>query len=124
MKRQQQPGPSETGPSIAHPDARPTAARGVPRWDPLRRELLVDGQVVKRFRVPAPNQIAVLAAFEEEGWPPRVFGPLPPKEDQERKQRLRETIRALNHHQRPPMLRFSSDGTGQGILWEWANNRG
>ncbi len=100
-------------------DSSVASPQPVPRWDMLRRELSVDGQVVKRFRVPAPNQIAVLAAFEEEGWPSRVFDPLHPQEDQEPKQRLRETIRALNQHQRPPMLRFFADGTGQGVLWAW-----
>ena len=109
----------EYGGSGANGNSSAGAPQPVPRWDMLRRELFVDGQVVKRFRVPAPNQIAVLAAFQEEGWPPRVFDPLPPDGDQEPKQRLRETIRALNQHQRPPTLRFFGDGTGQGVLWEW-----
>ncbi len=105
-------------------DSSAASPQPVPRWDMLRRELSVDGQVVKRFRVPAPNQIAILAAFEEEGWPPRVYDPLPPQGDQDPAGRLRETIRALNHHQRPPMLHFSSDGTGQGVLWEWVGDHG
>ena len=97
--------------------------QAVPRWDALRRELLVDGQVVKRFRVPAPNQIALLAAFEEEGWPPRIFDPLPPQADQDPACRLRETIKALNGHHRVRMLRFSGDGTGEGVLWQWVDDR-
>ena len=124
MKRRQQGRISASGPTTARAGSLATEAKGVPRWDGMRRELLIEGQVVKRFRVAAPNQIAVLAAFEEEGWPPRVFDPLPPQEDQEPKRRLRETIRALNRHQRPPMLRFSGDGTGQGVLWEWVADRG
>ena len=102
----------------------PTAAQGAPRWDGLRRELLVDGQVVKRFRVPAPNQIAILAAFEEEGWPPRVFDPLPPQEEQDPKRRLHESIKALNGHHRVRLIRFAGDGTGEGVLWEWTADRG
>ncbi len=111
------------GGSGADGDSSAASPQPVPHWDMLRRELLVDEQVVKRFRVPAPNQIAVLAAFQEEGWPPRVFDPLHPQEDQEPKQRLRETIRALNHHQRVRMLHFFGDGTGQGVLWEWVDDR-
>ncbi len=102
----------------------PTAAQDAPRWDGLRRELLVDGQVVKRFRVPAPNQIAVLAAFQEEGGPPQVFDPLPPEGDQNPKRRLQETIKALNGHRLAPIIRFRGDGTGQGVLWEWTTDPG
>jgi hypothetical protein len=40
-----------------------------PCWDGGRRELRLEGVVVKRFKQPAPNQEKVLAAFEEEGWP-------------------------------------------------------
>jgi hypothetical protein len=94
-----------------------------PRWDPARRELIVDGQLVKRFRVPAPNQEAVLAAFEEEGWPSRVFDPLSPKDDVEPKRRLQETIKALNCSRLARVIRFCGDGTGQGILWEWGEWR-
>ena len=55
----------------------------LPRWDAMRRELVVDGQIVKRFRLPAVNQVAVLAAFEEEGWSSRIFDPLPPHAGQD-----------------------------------------
>ena len=82
-----------------------SAAQLIPRWDEVRRELAVDGQIVKRFRLPAPNQEAVLAAFEEEGWPPRVFDPeytQEPVQDGERTVTLRrvgdsQLISALYH---------------------------
>lgn len=94
------------------------AAQLIPRWDSMRRELVVDGQIVKRFRLPAPNQEAVLEAFEEEGWPPRVYDPLPPQPEQDSKRRLHETIKALNCRRLARIIRFRGDGTGQGVLWE------
>jgi hypothetical protein len=90
----------------------------MPRWDSLRRELKVDGQIVKRFRLPAANQESVLAAFEEEGWPPRIYDPLPPRDAQCPKRRLHETIKALNRSRLARIIRFCGDGTGEGILWE------
>lgn len=122
MKRRQETGISGTG-STSRADSLPTAPQSVPLWDAQRRELLVDGEVVKRFRVPAPNQIAVLAAFEDEGWPSRVLDPLPPQGDEHPKRRLNETIKALNGHHRVRVIRFSGDGTGQGVLWEWIAER-
>ena len=47
----------------------------VPEWDKERQELRVGGLVVKQFKVPAPNQEMILAAFQEEGWPPRIDDP-------------------------------------------------
>ena len=40
-----------------------------PVWENRKRELWVGKLLIKRFRVPADNQEAILAAFQEEGWP-------------------------------------------------------
>ena len=93
-----------------------------PKWDRQRQELLVGHLVVKRFRVPAPSQEVILAAFEEEGWPPRIDDPLPPRGDQCTKRRLQETIKSLNRNQRHPLLRFLGDGSGQGVIWDYCEN--
>lgn len=90
----------------------------IPRWDSDRQELRVDGQVIKQFKVPAPNQEMILAAFEEEGWPPRIDDPLPPQPDQDPKRRLHDTINSLNRNHRVELLRFIGDGSGTGIRWE------
>jgi hypothetical protein len=89
-----------------------------PRWNADLRELRVDGKLVKRFRVPSPNQERIVAAFEEEGWPPRIDDPLPPQPEQDSKSRLRDTIKSLNRHQVNRLLHITGDGTGQGICWE------
>ena len=59
----------------------------------------------------------ILAAFEEEGWPPRIDDPLPPKPDQDPKRRLHDTINSLNRNQQHLLIQFFGDGSGQGIRW-------
>ena len=73
-----------------------------------------------RFRLPAANQEAVLRVFEEEGWPAAIFDPLPPHGDGDTKQRLHDTIKALNRSRLARVIHFSGDGTGEGVLWEWS----
>jgi hypothetical protein len=89
-----------------------------PRWDPDRQELLLGRQVVKQFKVPAPNQEVVLSAFEEEGWPSRIDDPIPPHHEIDPKRRLHDTIYSLNHCQKTALLRFLGDGSGKGIRRE------
>ena len=93
-----------------------------PKWDPERQELFVGEIVVKRFRVPAPSQEVILAAFEEEGWPTRIDDPLPPHSNQCPKRRLQETIRSLNRNQHDSLLRFLGDGNARGVLWEFCGS--
>jgi hypothetical protein len=101
-------------------DQEPSGSGPSPHWDARRRELRLAKRLVKRFRVPAPNQEAVLAAFQEEGWPNCVDDPLPPKGDISPKRRLHDTIKALNrkHCQKPALIRFLGNGTGRNIVWE------
>jgi hypothetical protein len=111
-------GPGE-GPVTAGPSARLVEgpARYVPRWDGAVRQLLWDGRLVKRFRVPAANQEVVLAALEEQGWPGRIDDPLPPSHDIDPRVRLHDTIKALNRNQVKRLLGFQGDGTGRGVIW-------
>ncbi len=97
------------------------AMRPVPVWDGQRRELCLNGQLIKQFKAPAGNQEMILTAFEEECWPPHVDDPLPPRSDLDPKRRLHATINSLNRNQRVPLLRFLGDGTGQGIRWEFVS---
>src|SRR5437762_9182913 len=66
-----------------------------PRWDGLRRQLWVDSALVKHFRQPASSQERILAAFQEDGWPPRIDDPLPLKPEIDPKQHLRDTIKNI-----------------------------
>src|SRR5262249_20753115 len=92
--------------------------RPTPSWDRDRRELRLGGVLVKRFKAPAPNQEAILAAFEEEGWPPRIDDPISPQLSQDPKHRLHDTINALNRHQKNRLVGFLGDGSGEGVRWE------
>jgi hypothetical protein len=95
-----------------------------PKWDCCRHEFRVGGVLVKAFRVPSPNQETILAAFEEEGWPPRVDDPLPPRPDLDSKRRLHDTVKSLNRNQKTRLIRFTGDGTGEGVCWAFVNSNG
>ena len=89
-----------------------------PVWDADRRELLVCGIIVKRFRWPAPNQETILSVFSEENWPARIEDPLTQGCGLEPKRRLGDTIKCLNRNQQENLVRFRGDGTGEGVFWE------
>jgi len=105
--------PDRNSSPAPEPDGNPTR----PGWDAERRELRCWGEVVKRFRQPAPEQEAILAAFEEEGWPPHIDDPLSPQPGRDAKDRLHQTIHNLNHHQQRTLIRFQGDGNGRGVHW-------
>lgn len=73
---------------------------------------------MKCFLVPAPIQEAILAAFQEEGWPPRIDDPLPGRAEQDPKRRLNNAIKKLNGCRLARVIRFSGDGTGEGVKWK------
>jgi len=98
--------------------SRPSIRRLLPTWDPDLQQLRLGDTLVKEFKVPAANQEQVLAVFEEEGWPVHIDDPLPPRLDQDPKQRLHTTINALNRNQKNQLIRFRGDGRGQGVRWE------
>lgn len=93
--------------------------RPKPIWDAETRELRAEGQVLKRFRRPAPVLELVLAAFQELDWPPHLDDPLSPEPHIVPEERLRDTVRRLNACQDPHLIVFESDGLGTGIRWGW-----
>ena len=86
-----------------------------PVWDKETRQLMFGGQLARRVQNPnkAHNIVAVLDALQEEGWPPRIDDPLPHGAD---RQRLNATVEMLNNGLE--LIRFSADGTGEGIAWQ------
>lgn len=111
------PGNESMLPSPAAVGAAPCLVLPVPHWDPHRRELWLDGMLVKRFRQPSPSQEKVLLAFQKEGWPPSIEDPLSSSPVQNPKRRLNQTIRNLNRSHRNSLIRFGGDGTGQRVTW-------
>jgi hypothetical protein len=119
--RQQCPrdsGRGVTGPQPVQGTAGGDGEAVVPCWDAVRRELRLGSAVVKQYKQPAPDQEAILAAFEEEGWPWQIDDPLSPKPEQDAKQRLHSTINNLNRSQRRPGVHFAACNNGQGICWQ------
>jgi len=104
------PGQSQDG--DGHPNGH------VPEWNPVTRELHLGGILIKRFKQPSQNQERVLTAFQEEGWPQRIDDPLLQTGDLDPKERLRNTIKALNRNQKQHLLKIKGDGTGEGVMWE------
>ena len=88
-----------------------------PHWDDQASQLWWGKELIKIFRRPAINQGLVLAALEEEGWPPRIDDPLPPTDNIDPKVRLHDTIKALNRHHLQRIIRFVGDGRARGIQW-------
>src|SRR5947209_1865553 len=82
------------------------ASGRVPFYDSDRRELRVGEIVIKCFTQGSDAQEVILTTFQEENWARRIDDPLPGKEGQERKQRLRTAVTNLNRRQRVPVLRF------------------
>lgn len=104
--------------SHAHTVA-PSHSHVKPHWDADARTLSVLGQIVKRFRVPAKCQEIVLSAFEEDGWPTYIDDPLPGSNGEDPKYRLHNTIKALNGHHLVKLIRFTGNGNGHGVAWEF-----
>ena len=93
----------------------------LPQWDTAYRQLRVGQYVVKKYRLPSPNQVSVLAAFEKEGWPYRINDPLSPQDEINTKVRLHDTIKRLNRHHKHCVIRFRGDGTGEGVCWQYVD---
>jgi hypothetical protein len=120
--------PTVTVPTVSVPTGRPASDNGEPQpttptWDSDRQQLRVGRIIVKEFKVPAANQEAILAAFQEEGWVPRIDDPLTPKLNQDSKRRLHDTINSLNRNQKHSLLRFLGDGKGEGVRWEFSRRQ-
>ncbi len=112
------PADQTTRVAASHINGSPTEETLLPTWDPDRHQLRIGSVIVKEFKLSSRNQEAVLMAFEEEGWPPRIDDPLPHRHGLDPKQRLHNTIKSLNRNQRNRRLRFMGDGTGEAIRWE------
>jgi hypothetical protein len=107
---------SRTAGQGATPPPPPASMEDKPHWDAERGELWYGGEVVKKFKQPAPNARTILSAFQEQEWPPRIDDPLPQGRGSiVPRQRLADTLRGLKCNQAG--LIFEQDGTGEGVIW-------
>jgi hypothetical protein len=112
------PGQHANSTAVTSEKVLSSSAAARPEWDAIRRELLYKGQIIKRYRVPAPNQETVLSAFQEENWPRYIDDPIPPSDHQDAKYRLQHTIKTLNRNQLNSLIRFHGNGNGMQVYWE------
>ena len=102
------------GPVIpASPPKPPQQAK--PRWDGETRTLYLGDLLIKRYnRGTAVNQIDVIEAFQNAGWPAVIDDPF------NNPRRLNQTLRSLKDSLPADTIRFRGDGTGDGVTWEYA----
>ncbi len=91
----------------------------VPTYEKQDRILRWGEHLIKHFDRPADNQILVVSAAEELGWPFWWDDPLPRRHGQNPKTMLHDTIKDLNRRQKADLIRFKGDGTGTQIGWEY-----
>ncbi len=107
------------GMSLAAGLLRPApGTRELPHYDRFKRTLSFRGVVVKQLRRRAPNQEAVLLAFEERGWPEEIDNPLPPDEGTAPAVQLHDTLKSLNHDQEPFTIDFRMTSNGTRVRWQ------
>jgi hypothetical protein len=117
---------TELGATYLHKYLTPSELNGhsqalKPTWDSSLQELRLGKELVKQFKVPAPNQEMVLAVFQEEDWPAYIDDPLSPHSEIDPRRRLHDTINSLNRNQKMNLIQFRGNGSGTGIRWEVVN---
>lgn len=92
-----------------------------PTWDRQRRHprLLWGNTVVKEYHHPAPGQYAVLERFERLNWQAEIADPLVEDYEQDPRERVRQTAKNLNHHQKNPLIAFGACWGGTGFCWRF-----
>jgi hypothetical protein len=117
-RNNQSDGKHGNGRHASHPveeSASTVAAR--PHWQGSTATLFFMGCVVKRFDYPSRDAELLLAAFEEQSWPPFIDDPLPPERGRNSKTHLRNLIRNFNRRLDRPLLRLRGNAFGTGVGW-------
>ncbi|MFM7289933.1 MAG: hypothetical protein ACKO6B_01720, partial [Planctomycetia bacterium] len=91
-----------------------------PRWLKEKLELWFEGAIIRRIRnaVRAKNVVAILAAFEESGWPSQIYDPITGGGDSSTRRRVVETL-----NKDLKRIRFSCAGDGESFRWEIRSGR-
>lgn len=91
-----------------------------PVWDKANRKLYYRGRLLRDVAASAKNILAILSAFEEEGWPARVNNPLT---GGAKSKPLRDAIAKLNgglmgvEVGNLAGIKFFADGEAKGVRW-------
>lgn len=94
----------------------------MPKWDRDSRRLFLGRRLITAYpRQPAPNQVAILAAFEQWGWHVRrVICPVPAEPGESASQwrrRVYDTVKNLNRRLPRHTILFRVDG--ETVRWEF-----
>ena len=98
--------------------APPTPIAQLPRWVAKDHELWFGDVLVKRYHRPAPIASLILAAFEEQNWPPLIDDPLSPILGRHEPARLRNQVQSLKRRLTNPLIRFYLHSAGTQIGWK------
>jgi hypothetical protein len=93
-------------------------ALGGPRWDSRHLVLRVDEIAVTELLAKSRNQLAILAAFEAQGWPRRIDNPLECDCPARRAQALADAVHGLNRNLRAKVIRFHTAEKGGSARYE------
>jgi hypothetical protein len=87
-----------------------------PRWNAAVHTLFLGGRHVKHYKLAAPNQEPILAAFEAAHWRQTIEFHFEHGQRGNGKVKLRNAIHDLNRSVRP-YLHFFQEGSGARIGW-------
>ncbi|MGO9107942.1 MAG: hypothetical protein ACLP9L_01805 [Thermoguttaceae bacterium] len=94
-------------------------ARTTPVFKRETRVLRFRGAMVKRFSPQARNQIAILVAFQNQGWPRWIENPLGNRKECGSEKPLKNAVYRLNLACKSRLIRFACDGDRAG----WVRQR-
>ena len=102
------------------------AAKGLrcphaPRYDSARYQLCAGTEVVLQYHRHAENQMAILEALEDAGWPHRLDNVFQMHMPWDARHRLSDAVTELNHQQDPKRIHFWVERGTQAVLWELTN---
>lgn len=95
----------------------PGVLKDRPIWRSDTRELWFQDEVVLRIHREAPNQFAILAAFEEEGWPIQIDDPIPGGSPVDSANRRHDAVKRLNRNIRIPKIKFRDHVSREAVSW-------
>jgi hypothetical protein len=105
------------GPLVRTRRASRRPSRALPNWIRGERTLSDRGKPIKQFVRAAKDQMLILDAFQESGWPRRIDDPLSAHPRMSRREHLRKTLWKLNRLLPSGSIRFQIEPDGRGVSW-------
>ncbi len=90
-----------------------------PEWRATARQLWYGHCLLKVYRRHAPNQMILLDAFQQAGWPTWMASPFSCDPFDDEMQLLRDTIKNVNRGHRHRLLRFVIDARCRYVGWRF-----